>query len=127
MKKLVLALALTLAAGSASAIDFGAGLGVHQSGAQSQAGSQSQGGSVAAIAGVTGQGSQAAANNTSFGAGGFTNNNAWNVSGSQGSTSQSGGAFALGGAASANGNNAIQQGQGVSQSTLLAGWVFVSP
>lgn len=126
-KKTALALVLALAATPALAIDFGAGFGAHQSGAVSQAGSASQGGSVAAIAGVTGQGSQASANNTSFAAGGFSNNNAWNVTGSQGSTSQSGGAFALGGALSGNGNQAVQQGTGASQSALLAGWVFVSP
>lgn len=123
----VAALAIALVSGNAAAIDLGIGLGSHQTGAASQAGSTSSGGSVAAIAGLTAQSSQAAATNGSFAGARFSNNNVANVSGSTGSTSQSGGAFALGGALSANQNQAVQQGEGVSQSLFQGGWIFVSP
>lgn len=127
MLKIALALALTLAAGSASAIDFGAAIGAGQSGSVSQAGSQSVGGSAAAIAGVTGQASQGSASSGGFAAGGFTGNNQWSVSNHQSNTAQSGGAFGLGLAGSANQNQTVGQGQSGATNGLLAGWLFVGP
>lgn len=129
MKKIMLAVAVALCtvAFNAAAIDLGVGLGQHQTGAISQAGSTSQGGSAAALAGVTAQGSQASANNTSFAGALFSGNNVANVSGSQGSTQQSGGAFALGLAGSGNSNQSVQLGEGVSQSAFAGGWLFIQP
>lgn len=129
MKKIILAAAVALScvAFNAAAIDLGIGVGQHQTGAMSQAGSTSQGGSIAALAGLTAQSSQASANNTSFAAAGFSGNNVANLSGSTGNSAQSGGAFALGGALSANQNQAIQQGEGVSQSLFAGTWLFITP
>jgi hypothetical protein len=126
-RKIVAGLVLALAVSPAFALDLGIAIGADQAASQSQVGSQSQGGSIAAIAGITGQASGAHADNASFALGGFTNNNQWTASGSTGNTSQGGGAFALGGALSANGNVAQQIGQGQAVNQFLGVWLFVGP
>jgi len=127
MKRLILAIALAAVSFGASAVDLGIAAGTFQSGAQSAAGSQSVGGSTAALIGVTGQQSSAAAGNTSFGATQLSNNDSAAQSGSIGFTTQQGSAAALGLAASANQNVAIQQGLGQGINNMQTVYIFVSP
>jgi len=127
MKLIALAIALAAASFSAGAVDIGLAAGSFESGAQSQVGSQSVGGSTAALIGVTGQQSSAVAGNTSFGASQLSGNDSAAQSGSIGFTQQQGSAAALGLAASANQNVAIQTGIGFGQNTMQTVYLFVSP
>lgn len=127
MKRLVLAFALTLLAGTAGAVDLGIGWGTSSSGAQSQVASGVAGGSVAAIAGISGQGSTASAGNVSFGATQLTGNNTAAQSGTIGSASQNGGSFALGGALAGNQGAAAQQGLGEGINNMNFVYLFASP
>jgi hypothetical protein len=127
MKLIALAIALAAASFSAGAVDIGLAAGSFESGAQSQVGSQSVGGSTAALIGVTGQQSSAAAGNFSFGATQLSGNDSAAQSGSVGFTTQQGSAAALGIAASANQNIAQQVGIGFGQNTMQTVYLFVSP
>jgi hypothetical protein len=127
MKRFLLALALSFVTLTAGAVDLGIAAGTFESGAQSQVGSQSVGGSSAALIGVTGQQSSAVAGNTSFGATQLSGNDSAAQSGSIGFTQQQGSAAALGLAASANQNIAVQTGIGFGQNTMQTVYIFASP
>jgi hypothetical protein len=127
MKRFLLALALSFVTLTASAVDLGIAAGTFQSGAQSAVGSSSVGGSSAALIGLTGQQSSAAAGNQSFGATQLSNNDSAAQSGSIGFTAQQGSAGALGLAASANQNVAVQQGLGQGINNMQTVYIFVSP
>jgi hypothetical protein len=127
MNKILFALALGLASFGANAVDLGIAAGTFQSGAQSQVGSSSAGGSTAALIGFTGQQSSAVAGNQSFGATQLSGNDSAAQSGSIGFTQQQGSAAALGLAASANQNLAVQTGLGQGINDMQTVYIFVSP
>jgi hypothetical protein len=127
MKRFLLALALSFVTLTAGAVDLGVATGSFGSAAQSQVASQSVGGSSAALIGITGQQSSAAAGNTSFGATQLSGNDSAAQSGSIGFTTQQGSAGALGLAASANQNLTVQQGIGEGINNMQTVYIFLSP
>jgi len=127
MKRFLLAVALSVLSLSAAAVDLGVASGSFGSAAQSQVGSQSAGASSAALIGITGQQSSAVAGNTSFGATQLSGNDSAAQSGSIGFTQQQGSAGALGLAASANQNLAVQTGIGEGINNMQTVYIFLSP